>query len=234
MAWVTQFSLPVTVSIICFSWRQNIHAAENETWFERENIAPIIRNEVYRKRSESVQASQSGLLPVKVLEPQSRTVKNIIYESDEESNHEDKKLTSPQDYPFHSHNITPVLPETPPLWAPFHVAPLNFVPQLNSVPPKNMSHASIPCVWSYGFRSNEGIAPHSTSSFFHERRAMQAAGHMTKYQSQSQNPTLGRREKKAKETRVRRHSSHSLLKKGLKLHGRREMKRKESKADEGT
>ena len=68
------------------SWRRNVHAIENETWFEIADLAPVIHNEAYLAHNEDyLRASKSGLLENDMIEPHPRKVDNILYQSDDES-----------------------------------------------------------------------------------------------------------------------------------------------------
>ena len=67
-------------------WRQNALSEENETWFEVEDLAPVIHNEAYLATNEDLLAAgKSGLLQNDMIEPRPRTIENLLYESDPES-----------------------------------------------------------------------------------------------------------------------------------------------------
>lgn len=180
------------VSTSYYSWRKDVYSLENETWFQKENIAPVLLNVL---RDDSLQASKSGLLPVKGIEEHPRTVKNVVYKSDSEA--EDSVLDYSNDFAMnivpHQNQSTPIhmnqnsklqsfTPHTddfspPQSWEPpprgFGPAPImppSLFSHIAPKPQKNIARSSIPCVWSYSSESTNGIAPHYTSNFFHQLR----------------------------------------------------------------
>lgn len=93
--------------MLSFRWRKNVLAAENDSWFELRDIAPVIANEAYfAKDGNELKASRSGLFQNNMIEPHPRTVQNMLYESDADS--EDTRPGSPyhleqlQHYPHHA------------------------------------------------------------------------------------------------------------------------------------
>lgn len=183
---------PFEVDYCCvvyyYSWRKNVHSLETETWFAEENMAPVIQNIL---RKESLQASKSGLFPVKAIEEHQRTIKNVMYQSDsgseaesahEYSNNITTNTESNVPYPQQStpaHVSIPLSDNVPPQsWEPpqhgFAADPIMPPPSLFSriapKPPKNIAQSSLPCVWSYNTECTAGIAPHYTSNFFHRLR----------------------------------------------------------------
>ena len=169
---------------IYYRWRKDIYSKENETWFELDDIAPIVRNEAYHLQDESIQASKSGMLPTRILDEQPRTVENVLYETDDELNHtaaDNSKSYESSDNESEDMNQghLPTLPEEefyPPMWENVHpqmMAPPIFPPMsiVNKVA-NNISQASIPCSWSYNAaKPSEGISHHYASSFFMNLRA---------------------------------------------------------------
>lgn len=167
------------------SWRKNVYSSEIETWFEKENIALVIRNELYEMQSNSLKASRSGLLPVKGIEEHPRTVDNIVYKSDTDSDESSVHDYIPkQSTPVHMnhHNMTHspspnVNNSLSPSWnqpQEYLVKP-SMMPQLSHprvapLPSKNIAQSSMPCVWSYSTQFTIGIAPHHSSNFFHQLR----------------------------------------------------------------
>lgn len=156
-------------------------------WFEKENIAPVIRNEAYELQTESLQASRSGLLPVKAIDEHPRTVKNVVYQSEAESEsssaHDYSNSITIQTEPAMYQQITinphsimhSSLPYTDD--SPQHLfqekSPPQLFPRVVPKPPKNMAQSSMPCVWSYSTQFTCGIAPHYTSNFFLRLRQRQ-------------------------------------------------------------
>lgn len=175
---------------------------ETETWFEKGNIALVTRNEANKLLTESLRANKSGLLPVKGLEEHSRTVQNVVYESDGESedssannysdditeieteplphqstpNNKNRRDSLPNNTILHTDNHFPthswIRPQR-------HMIPPPLVSRVAPIPPKNIAQSSVPCIWSYDTRLTNGIAPHYTSQFFHgfqHRRKLSGPG----------------------------------------------------------
>ena len=208
-----------------------MYSSEIESWFVNTDISP---NEAY-----SLDASKSGLLPTKGIEEHPRTVENIVYKSESESDHssvfesnkDDTIHTEP--LPHHLNSSTPVQQNG---MSPYDLQPLsplswnhphdNFMrlrmmsdsllPRVAPVPPKNIAHSSVPCVWSYTSQPGCGIAPHYTSNFFkrlrHRKQSKKRTGsshnkalhphpHSNHYHSQpqSQEQTMKRMESKLDE-----------------------------------
>ena len=175
-------------------------SSENEVWFERENIDPKnnSRNEINDLQIEHLQASKSGLLPVKAIEQQYRTVQNVVYQSDSESEedslvHQQKIYTEKtavnripvyadqNGQPHHPNHGDMLVPHTAGFFTPrqtWQPHEHNFVTQpalLQHMPQKSLNSISqsvMPCAWSYAADRIGGIAPHYSSSFFHRLRLM--------------------------------------------------------------
>ncbi len=172
-----------------YSWRKDLYSSEIDSWFENVDIAPVIQNEAYSLQA----ASKSGLLPINGIEEHPRTVKNIVYQSESESEQSsifDSNIditvnTEPTPQRFNS--STPVHQNTTLSLSPYDRHPLsplpwnhNFMrprmmsdsvlPHVAPVPPKNIAQSSIPCVWSYSTQPSCGIAPHYSSNFFYRLR----------------------------------------------------------------
>ena len=127
----------------------------------------------------------SGMLPAEVIEQHHRTVKNAVYQSDSESYEssfqEDDTMNSESVVHGLNHNIPSISPSVSHFdsdrltssWKPFYsgfrkdsIFP-SLHTQLRSMPPKNITQSSMPCVWSYGKQRTNGITPHHTSHFFY-------------------------------------------------------------------
>ena len=161
----------------------DIHSAEKESWFELENIAPIVRNEAYQLQDESIRASKSGLLPTRILDERPRTVENVLYESDEQneedgnkyfdsSDNEDQNLNEEHQHAYPENGFHP------PTWGSPHgmqqmIAPHFFPPPapIVSKMKSNLSQASVPCSWSYPKKTPGGVSHHYSSSFFMNLKA---------------------------------------------------------------
>lgn len=162
-----------------------MYSSEMESWFEEVDVAPVDRNEIHMLEA----ASKIGLLPVKVLEEHPRTVENVVYQSESESEpssvfdsnmditvHTEPSPHHAESTPTHHHNPHPYHRHslTPQPWNHSHngfmrmrMASDTMVPRVVPAPPKNIAQSSMPCVLSYGSQPTNGIAPHYTSSFFH-------------------------------------------------------------------
>ncbi len=178
---------PYTDVNLSYSWRKDIYSAENETWFEKSNIAPIIRSEAYHSNRDILQAGKSGILPAKIIDQQPRTVNNILYDSHSESEESEftnffgtmrtEPIISLQNTSTPKHvEAPPSLPEYygsniyAPSWRQNHGHFTNvppFPPSITSLPPKNFRQSSVPCLNSYRSQCVAGIAPHYSSNFFH-------------------------------------------------------------------
>jgi len=175
---------------MCVRWRKDIYSEEKESWFELENIAPIVRNEAYQLQDESIQASKSGLLPTRILDERPRTVENVLYESDEENeeggdnsfessdNEENQDLNEEHQYAYPPNGFYP-----PPWGNPHGMSPMMAPPifpppiPIASKVKNNLSQASVPCSWSYNpHKSSGGISHHHSSSFFMNLKARKLVG----------------------------------------------------------
>ena len=155
------------------------------------DIAPLIQSVLQK---DSLQASKSGLFPVTGIEEQRRTIKNVMYQSDSESDE-----APAHDY-MRSRNARPSLPHPRqsipaqvnhfkpsqtssrlPMEPPQHslaaapIMPPPLFSQIAPKPPQNIAQSSLPCVWSYNIECAVGIAPHYTSNFFHRLRERKQA-----------------------------------------------------------
>ncbi len=172
-----------------FRWRTDIHSEEKESWFELDDIAPIVRNEAYQLQDETIQASKSGLLPTRILDERPRTVDNILYETDEELNEVDNSKNyessendddgnNPQLLPNHLEERT-----YPSAWGNPHIMPQMMMPPplFPQIPlmgmgktKTNLSQTSAPCSWSYIRhvpKPSGGISHHYSSNFFMNLKA---------------------------------------------------------------
>lgn len=166
-----------------------MHSPEIESWFEKKNITLSTKNETYKPPKELLEASKSGLLPVKSIEGHSRTVQNVMYqsdaESDESSTHNSNGITIQskpssrpnQSTPVHEHQHSIAdYPEDDSYathsWSQPPMIPPPVISRLTILPPKNITQSSMPCVWSYSSQQTNGIAPHHTSLFFFKMRQM--------------------------------------------------------------
>lgn len=174
------------------SWRKNVHSLENETWFAEKDIAPLIQSVLQK---DSLQASKSGLFPVTGIEEQHRTVKNVMYQSDSESEEAPthdymygKNMARPilqhprQSIPAHVNQFNTPQTASPLAWeSPQHgleAAPIMAPPLFSRVvpkPPQNIAQSTLPCVWSYNTECTVGITPHYTSNFFHRLKEKKQA-----------------------------------------------------------
>lgn len=215
-----------------------MHSLENETWFEKSNIAPV--DEAYKLPNDALQASKSGLLPVKGIEEHSRTIKNVLYQSDTESDgslvhdytndmtsHREPAVHRPRQ-PIYTNENSMLQPSQTPTDN-FSLQHNDFPALLPPMPPKRIAQSSMPCVWSYGIECSNGIAPHHSSNFFHRLRqrrhiltdynsihSQRSAPHPSNftYQSQSQNQITKRHDNDH-----RRHSLYNqfMLRKDQRL-----------------
>lgn len=134
---------------------------------------------------DSLRASRSGLLPVRGIEEHPRSVKNVVYKSDEYTDNNDVAISHrpnvphpSQSTPNHANQNNTFTPHTDDFlprqsWEVsqqgFEVPP-PFFSRVAPKPLKNIAQSSMPCVWSYSIECPSGIAPHYTSNFFHGLR----------------------------------------------------------------
>ena len=168
-----------------------MYSSEIESWFEKVDVAPVVQNEAYSLEA----ASKKGLLPVKGIEEHPRTVENVVYQSESESE-QSSVFDSSMDITINTeptpHRVksTPVHQNTAHTLLPHNRQPLSplywnhphddlirlrmmsdsMLPRVVPAPPKNIAQSSMPCVWSYSTQPNSGIAPHFSSNFFHRLR----------------------------------------------------------------
>ena len=217
-----------------------MHSLENETWFEKSNIAPV--DEAYKLNlpKDELHASKSGLLPVKGIEEHSRTINNVLYQSDTESeeyehdytdnmaSHRDPAVIQGNRYaPMYTNDSSMLQPPTDNFTQNRHN---DFPAMPPPMPPKRIAQSSMPCVWSYTSECFNGIAPHHSSNFFHRLRqrehvltgyssnhSQHSAPHPSNFTSQSQNQITKGHGKKQQQSR--RHSLYNqfMLRKDTRL-----------------
>lgn len=215
---------------------------ENETWFEMSNIAPV--DEAYKLNvpSDTLQASKSGLLPVKGIEDHSRTINNVLYQSDtgsEGSLVHDYTGNMREPAMHVQHPRQPIYTNGNSMLQSSQTPTDNFpLPQkwnqrndfpamLPPMPARRIAQSSMPCVWSYGaIECSNGIAPHHSSNFFHRLRqrdnlnhSQHSAPHPSNYMYQSQSQNQIRKRHSNDQQQNRRHSLYNqfMLRKDTRL-----------------